>query len=1432
MTTQKRKTLSARASLLAVVALAACVLLSAGVASARYFQDGSVQNGTTGGWNLPTDFVCIKGVQMDGTLNVVAGVTSRRVCNYYTSGLTGMNPVDVTLTSSCGSGGTLSCASSTNCKGTSVVTLGTLTWNATDSKCYDSAPCTVASFAGATLPAGAGTVTLPANTGGKHSLTTSICTDGFGNGNPLTGLDQTAQMCVAKGGIWKQTSATAPVGVPGIFPTAGFGGACVAYGAQFKGQDSKGTPLAFGTKGTVQAAATCSDVSKTTEDSCVAAGAIWTPATGFCYTPMNMNSAFTTPATDCPSNKATTAPFDANAAYDWSYGPSSSRDTRCQAGQCCYAKAIAGILPAVLGKADGTTYPVGFLDMSTFTTMGDCLANGGSWNNWTGQAPSTTTVATSPLSTIPVWDYQTQAPDADNGCLHCHSTTVEYNGPAERFKSSYLMTGHKNMLRKVTAGQKWAGPDANGVLQIYKNICVGGTNDGNGCAVAGDCPLGTCAGYAAGLLDFGTASPLVQPTATVSGVPKPLLYIFGDWMAPAPAGLDVIVNIGGAAKYNGVNNYSCAPCHSTGWSDNGTAAASRIGLCVPSSGGTNQAACTGAGGTWYPAIGVKGIGNSTYTPQEPAASFPGITFGGAGQWDVEGILCSRCHNAAVGPVTSQMITASAYKTTYPTGGGMGNIPSGVAAAGTYGTFVCYGCHQQIAKNNNGVGANDDLAHPENIPVANSVTTGMCSDGVTTSTESTCQAGGGIWTPTAYIPTAPGGKHVLGGEFLNSAHQEATVNIVPNSLGKYDLNIISNSLCTAAATPFACCTGAGAGTCSGNSVCTAAGVPLACCTGAGTGTCPSLTYGSTFRGYTCWQGNGSSSPALTWIDNTITTIAGCDAAEGEWESVGCVREIKDKTTCENLYGAGAWAAASNGSCVTCHDVHNSLFVAGQEEKALRKTCQNCHVDNATTNATVGSNVNTLCTAAGVPWTCCTGSTTGTCQGAPQISIAGINHLHGSGTPFDTSMGESPCVVCHMPKPTSGDFPMHLWRINTKANYSTFPSAAQYGAGTVPTKKIMNASADGAYANAVWVDLDLACGQCHGGGDAEDAQHLSMVEKCTGVGTPYACCNGAGTGSCGNYRTKEELAAVAVTMHDGGGVTYPTTFSASPSGLTVAVSASVTCNGPCSFTYDWDWGDGSTHGTGATSSHDYATTANSLCTASGVPFVCCSGAGTGTCTGAGTKSITLTVMENGGNVGTAMRSVTLYAPTPTPVPGGLGAGCPNTSGTPTPNTLSFDTNSWTASFTDSSTPAGSQVVVDWGDGTRDFKATGMAFSHKYAAAGSYLIVQKVITKSLQMAIAPGCALTAGSFTIDGHIYKSDGVTPLGAAVVSVKSATTGNTVKTVYTKADGSFTVGSLKPDTYWLVVSKAGYTFPAPTQTGNLPITVGGNAPGISISAKP
>ena len=95
-----------------------------------------------------------------------------------------------------------------------------------------------------------------------------------------------------------------------------------------------------------------------------------------------------------------------------------------------------------------------------------------------------------------------------------------------------------------------------------------------------------------------------------------------------------------------------------------------------------------------------------------------------------------------------------------------------------------------------------------------------------------------------------------------------------------------------------------------------------------------------------------------------------------------------------------------------------------------------------------------------------------------------------------------------------------------------------------------------------------------------------------------------------------------------------------------------------------------------------------------------------------------------------------------------------------------------------------------------------------------------------------MTTAPFAIGGHIYRSNGTTPLGAVTVTLKSGTTGITLKSVYTLDDGAFSFGAVKPDTYWLSVSKRGYTFPAPTTPGNPAVVVGPGKSGIAIKANP
>ena len=735
-------------------------------------------------------------------------------------------------------------------------------------------------------------------------------------------------------------------------------------------------------------------------------------APGFCYTSINLTTAYGT-ASACPTT---------TNGYAWT------------SSQCRYSYGITGYTTAVVNKKDGTgSVPAGtFVDLSGYT-QGQCLLNGFSWSTGTVKSGNATAATTPNQSTIGV------VTNTRAGCLECHNSVSQYNTYAERWKEPYMMTGHKNMLRKVTAGQNWAGPDG----QIYT-------------------------AYAAGTLDFANA------TAQVGGVDKPLLYIFGDWMAPAPAGLDVIVDMGTptGAKYNGTGNYSCAPCHTSGWNN------PSAGICVvgavakPTSGTgsvTTESACTTAGGTWYPMNGIEG---ASYTPAEPAASFPGITFTGAGRWDRDGIQCSRCHYALFAQTGTN---APGTPFAAPPGTSAHNVTPATSANQQVNN-ICFGCHQSIGKVNNGTGTDSDLGNP-----ALNITT----------------------TATEFS------SHPITNMFLNSPHANYSApasgnSIMPNNLGKFDL--VGNA---------------------------------------------ASQYNSAFKGFVCRSSSNPGGGSIlaevlkNGVPTRITTLTDCQLANST-----IVGGVPTPTT-----STGVWQTENQGACTTCHDVHQSLFDPGATEP-LKKECQTCHMD---TTGPGGTGY-----AALLP--------------SKQIDLSKMIHPSGAGTPFDKMLFANSCEVCHMPKATDAGFPNHLWRISTSAGYSTFPTATQVSSNI---KKNANVDANG----KIWIDLDLACGQCHGGS------------------------KGAGAVKYGAYyRSKTYLAARANGMHNDG-IGAPGAENQAPaanggysvSSYTVTFTdASTDPDGPLpanAITINWGDGSVSTGNQGGIFTHGYtrATTAKITLTA---------------------------------------------------------------------------------------------------------------------------------------------------------------------------------------------------------------------------------------------
>jgi len=192
---------------------------------------------------------------------------------------------------------------------------------------------------------------------------------------------------------------------------------------------------------------------------------------------------------------------------------------------------------------------------------------------------------------------------------------------------------------------------------------------------------------------------------------------------------------------------------------------------------------------------------------------------------------------------------------------------------------------------------------------------------------------------------------------------------------------------------------------------------------------------------------------------------------------------------------------NGGCTQCHDPHQTT-VAGAPPNApnyppIVNTCDSCHK-------------------------------------LSQNILRTTIHPAGPGTPFPTgTQADIPgaCVTCHM-QAALGQANSHLFRISSDANYSTFPTPDQLYLddqpflGTAPEYSPM----DGTYFTpATWLDVDLACGQCHVGGDGKtNPYHLTLP-----AGMPGA-----------HAYTKAQLAYWASVMHAPDPAVPTPTFSPAP------------------------------------------------------------------------------------------------------------------------------------------------------------------------------------------------------------------------------------------------------------------------------------------------
>ena len=498
----------------------------------------------------------------------------------------------------------------------------------------------------------------------------------------------------------------------------------------------------------------------------------------------------------------------------------------------------------------------------------------------------------------------------------------------------------------------------------------------------------------------------------------------------------------------------------------------------------------------------------------------------------------------------------------------------------------------------------------------------------------------------------------------------------------------------------------------------AAYPWAADTGGPGGVCAGVGIGSIVT--TVYRlGSAERIPNLDTTANAACTNAG----DGSASSGAAAFWVKDGET-----SPGVPADTAQGNCMTCHDVHWALADTNPEAEPFRRECVTCH------SHTAGE---------------------ASASGAPAIDLALINHLGGPRTPLENAGADptSACEVCHMPPSAPGKSPMHLWRISTDPNYTT-----------MGTNRV-NLAADG----TGWVDLNHACGQCHGG----DGQAKPNVP----------------------YYTVAQLAEVAKGMHGSAGVNYPVSFTTSTSGLTVDVVASVDCGGPCpAFTYEWNWGDGTAHGTANPGEHTYAAPG-------------------------GTFPITLTMhlASNGGSVGSSTRNVSV-APLDLP-PTAAGA-------------CTFDDNTWTVSFTDASTDedlATLQVWMDWGDGsTRTKVAPGGSASRTYIKPGSFTVTQTAIDKKLQSNSRTCTVVTPAYFTIAGTVTTS-GTVPVRGALLTLRRFDTNVAVASAVSLTDGTYILKNIRPGRYRIIATRAVYQFaPIPDVTVG-PSLTGQNFDGTTSS---
>ncbi len=1034
----------------------------------------------------------------------------------------------------------------------------------------------------------------------------------------------------------------------------------------------------------------------------------------------------------------------ASGAYSWSTGVcddlTNKTEAACKAKVDRYWNAAAGVCAIVMEDDDRNAISCA-QHGGTWVTAGTCTAA------WVMPARDDASYGAGGLLT---------SNGAGDQCLRCHNTVTQYNGPRVRDTNFTLMQGHKNMARPVDKNFKpWGGPPFS---------CTGKAtaNDEHECVAAG----GTWDPTIYPADDTGNTIDWTKNTITTTAGTFDLKWIYGDWLGPLPRAIYT-----GATLNN--MSYSCGRCHTTGWTSD--------------------------------------AGTTPNAKKHPEMDFPGITWNGTGttgqvklgggvagdknvmsSWDQWGITCSRCHSSAVddtttGPPYSAPAGMSSHHnnltspnanngactdvrwTSAPTGSTLEaactstggtflsacsvNPTAGVcttaantkdkctAVAGTWVAAKAGWCSNAFYADSASCTANKYTWTDGWCKTADDRTacTGGTGDGAKTwranGSQASCQVAGATW---AFPKCTVEGYCSVGtcSDVKYTNQRDCT------EAGKTWWAIRSKSACDTVGGQFAYATdvvtcGDAGGRWFGNntnrgqiitSVCMdchrqeASGLPYT------NGTCSdgkSTTQGACVAAGATWTDTGNGLPVVVGPYHSTVTFPSHPAGNqflnsphakftGKWSEVATGKYDGSSTgKYQSSFMALGEAYGTGNGCTGCHEIHTSIVVG---EKPFREECNTCHhVKN----------------------------------------LEHLLHPAGPGTPLAMAE-EDPmeaCVMCHMPEG------QHLFRISTDPAYSTLPTSQAMTANTSA-----NTAPDGSYTNAVWVDLDAACGQCHGGGSANakttgtiatgsaaltvaSTTGLAVGERINVAGAGAFAKSGswydlhtyvkaiagnvvtlAGTATHGvtnaavtqnpttngaSYQTKVNLAAYAKGIHnDDPEARF--TVKQGANELTVAVDASSTkCRGSAANcgAFDWNWGDYTPHGSGKTATHTYAAPGN--------------------------YTITLTVEDEETGAGSATQTFAAKA-----IPG-----APTVTGTCTPD---YPKASVSCAVT---VPTGGYAKVDvyFGEGynvdTVSNPAAGtLTMTHTYKQFDNYTIMATVTNAAGQSTTAPIGFMARGMFVND--------------------------------------------------------------------------------------